>query len=265
MSEHERYALIDTHAHLDEIEGSDEAIAEGRAAGLIAIVAVGMSYQSNQRVLDLAAKYPGFVLPALGLHPWEVSNELPTLARSLAFIEDNINDAVAVGEVGLDYDKRVRAMAEKDLQQSVLRDFLGIASRHGKPVSLHNRYAWKDSLALVSQAGLTGVVFHWFTGFSSTLDALLAAGYFVSATPAARYHQEHRRTVKEAPLDRMMLETDCPVEYGREDRFRSAPRDIMRSLAAVAEIRGLDLASVAAVTTRNAVEFFGLKGKVAGW
>ncbi len=250
--------LIDTHAHLDQVEHLDEAIDAAREAGVAGIIAVGQGYESNHRVLVIAARHPGFVFPALGLHPWEISKELPGLEKSLRFIEDNIGLSVAVGEVGLDYDKRVRALAEKDVQKSVLRELLAIAKRNNKPVSLHSRYAWKDSLALVLEAGLSQVVFHWFTGFSSDLDGLTAAGFFVSATPAAGYHQEHRRAIKEGPLSRLLLETDCPVEYGREQRFKSGPKDIVRSLDAVAEIKGIDRQTVALETTKNATKLFGL-------
>ncbi|MEW6033543.1 MAG: TatD family hydrolase [Chloroflexota bacterium] len=253
------YRLVDTHAHLDQLEDVEGALGEARRLGLVAVVAVGTGYESNYRVLELAHKYPGTVYPALGLHPWEISRELPTLQESLGFIEDHLGLAVAVGEVGLDYDKRVRTLAGKDVQQAVLRDLLALAKRHEKPVSFHSRYAWKDSLALVQHSGVTRVVFHWFTGFSSVLAELVAEGYFISATPAAEYHQEHRRAVKEAPLSRLLLETDCPVDYGREVRYTSRVRDIVRSLGAVSEIKGLDMSVVAAETTRNALEFFGIE------
>ncbi|MBI2854145.1 MAG: TatD family hydrolase [Chloroflexi bacterium] len=252
------YQLVDTHAHVEELKDVGHAIEAAREAGLIAVVAVGMSYESNNTVLELGARYKGFVYPALGLHPWEVASELHHLQRSLSFIEDNIRSAIAIGEVGLDYDKRVRALADKDTQQAVLRDLLAIAKKYDKPVSLHNRYAWKDSITLARESGVKKVVFHWFTGFSSALSELLAAGYYISATPAAEYHQEHRRAIREAPVSRLMLETDCPVEYGREDRYASSLKDIVRSLNAVAEIRGAGPVDISSQTTQNAAIFFGL-------
>ncbi|MBI2957529.1 MAG: TatD family hydrolase [Chloroflexi bacterium] len=265
MSTATTFQVIDTHAHLDDIENAAGAIESARQAGLIAAIAVGTGYESNHAVLDLAARHRGFVFAALGLHPSELTKELPRLDSSLQFIEDNLGSAVAIGEVGLDYHKRVLALARKDAQQSVLRDLLAIASKHDRPVSLHTRYAWKDSLALAREAGLSKVVFHWFTGFSSTLQDLIASGHFISATPAAEYHEEHRRAVREAPLDRLLLETDCPVEYGRgEARWRSEPGDIVRSLRAVAAARGLDPATVAAETTRNAMGLFKLEGIMVG-
>ena len=67
------YKLIDTHAHLEEIEALDQTLTEARSAGVIAIVAVGSDYESNEKVLALAEVYRGFVYPALGLHPWNLA------------------------------------------------------------------------------------------------------------------------------------------------------------------------------------------------
>ena len=109
---------------------------------------------------------------------------------------------------------------------------------------------------LFAKIGIDRAVFHWFTGFSSVLKDIIDGGYFVSATPAAEYHEEHRRAVKEAPLRRLLLETDCPVTYGREVRYESRPIDVLRGLKAVSQLKGVDEATIAEQTTRNAIEFF---------
>ncbi len=251
--------IIDTHAHLDEIDDLDTALATARKAGLAAVVAVGSGLASNRKVLQIAARYPGFVYPALGWHPWEI-REAENDAN-LEFIQDNLGKAVAVGEVGLDYHKRVRAAADKDLQQKALRSLLKMAKDHDKPALIHSRYAWRDALDAVVAAGVTKAVFHWFTGPSSVLRDIIARGYFISATPAVAYHEEHRRAVKETPLGQLLLETDCPVVYarGREGEFTSAPADAVRSLKGAAALKGVSGAEIAAATTENAAKLFGIK------
>lgn len=253
------FNLVDSHAHLDEIADVDSKLEEARKAGIVAIVAVGSGYQSNIRTLEIAQKHPGFVYPALGLHPWELG-ELTSdgIEQGLLFIKQNIAAAVAVGEIGLDYDKRVLKRAGKELQREVFVRLLDIARNEAKPAIIHSRYAWKDALDLVLAAGLARAVFHWFTGFSSVLESLIHSGYHISATPASEYHQEHRRAVKEAPLDRLLLETDCPVTYGREEKYQSQPLDILRSLKAVSQIKDVDEAVIARQTTENAIRFFAL-------
>jgi TatD DNase family protein len=251
------HKLVDTHAHLDELQNLDSMLEGARTAGVIAIVAVGSNHQSNIETLEISQRHRDLVHPALGLHPWELANLGPSeIDDNLRFIEQNIASAVAVGEIGLDYDKRVRKVASKELQQEVLGRLLNIARKYGKPAIIHSRYAWKDALRLVQNAGIDRAVFHWFTGFSSVLKAIIDGGYFVSATPAAEYHEEHRRAVKEAPLQRLLLETDCPVTYGREERYESQPIDVLRGLKAVCQLKGIEEAIIAEQTTRNAIKLF---------
>jgi TatD DNase family protein len=253
------YKLIDTHAHLDELKNLDLMLEEAKKAGVIAIVAVGSNHQSNIKTLEISQKHRRFVYPALGLHPWELGN-LGTfeIDDNLRFIEQNIASAVAVGEIGLDYDKKVLKAASKELQKEVLGRLLNIARKYAKPAIIHSRYAWKDALWLIQDVGMDKAVFHWFTGFSSVLQDIIEGGYFISATPAAEYHEEHRRAVKEAPLQRLLLETDCPVTYGRAARYESQPADILRDLEAVSQLKGIAEATIAEQTTRNAINFFSL-------
>jgi len=253
------YRLIDSHAHLDELDNLDLMLEEAKGNGVVAIVAVGSNLESNGRILEISQEYDGFVYPALGLHPWQLANlEPPQINDNMRFIEQNIAAAYAIGEIGLDYDKRVVKAVPKEMQQDVLRSLLDLAKRYAKPAVIHSRYAWKDALQLVEDSGVDKAVFHWFTGFSSVLRDIVSAGYFISATPATEYHEEHRRAVKETPLNRLFLETDCPVVYGREVRYSSRPVDVLRSLKAVSRLKELEQSVIAKQTAKNAASFFAL-------
>ncbi len=254
--------IIDTHAHLDELGDLETALEDARRAGVIAVIAVGSNQASNEKVLDISHRYQHFVYPALGLHPWELGDlDHNKINDILRFIEQMGREIVAIGEIGLDYDKRVTKRASKGLQQAVLKDILALARQCGKPLILHSRYAWQDCFQLVQEAGINArkAVFHWFTGLSSVLRNIISAGYFISATPAAEYHEEHRRAVKETPIDRLLLETDTPVVYGRDAKYHSRPADIVRSLKAVAELKKMDESTTALRTTDNARNFFNLQ------
>ena len=256
------YRLIDTHAHLEEIKNLDQAITEAKATNIIAIIGVGSVYQSNQKVLDFARVHKNFVYPALGLHPCNLKSS--EIDRNLEFIDEHIDEAVGIGEIGLDYHKKVRALAEKDLQKYALKEILKIADTHKKPVIIHSRYAWRDAFDLVEEAQVEKAVFHWYTGTSSVLRDIVSQGYFISATPAVEYHKEHRRAVKEIPLERLLLETDSPVVYrrGSEFEYEAKPVDVLRALRGTARLKGVSEAQIAEVATDNAQEFFGLpRGK----
>ena len=251
--------LIDSHVHLDELETLGFSIERARQAGVVAIIAVGQGGSSNQRTLEIAEQYPSLVYPALGLHPGALTGlGEGEVAADLNFIQDNISLIVALGEIGLDYDKRIVQTTPKVWQQDVLRRLLALAKQYDKPVVLHSRYAWKDAFDLVQQSGVSKAVFHWYTGFANVLDGILEAGYLISATPAGEYHEEHRRAIRQAPLERLLLETDAPVYYGREPKYRSEPADILRSLRAVSAIKGMAEEMVAEQTTHNTCRFFGL-------
>jgi TatD DNase family protein len=113
---------------------------------------------------------------------------------------------------------------------------------------------------MVREAGLEKAVFHWYTGTSGVLRDIIESGYYISVTPAVEYHEEHRRAVKEVPLERLLLETDCPVTYqrGRENEYKSSPADAVRSLKGAAELKGLSEEAIAEATTKNARRLFGI-------
>jgi TatD DNase family protein len=250
--------IVDTHAHLEDIPDPSGVLQAAKQAGVTGIVAVGSDLSSNRKALNFAQAHPGYVYAAFGLHPWNLRDA--EVADTLQFIDDHAAEAVGIGEIGLDYHKRVIAVAAKDRQRQVFADLLGIARNHGKPALVHSRYAWRDSLDEVIRAGVTLAVFHWFTGPSSVLRDLIAQGYYLSATPAAEYHEEHRRAVREAPLELLLLETDSPVTYGRgsDSEFEARPADARRSLVACARLKSLSEEEIAQATTANAVKLFGL-------
>jgi TatD DNase family protein len=251
--------LFDTHAHLDELEDPGPSIERAKRAGIEAVISMGQDLASNIKTFKLAVAYPGFIYPAIGLHPWSLGNMGPIgLEENIAFIRDNLHGALALGEVGLDYDKRVLKGAGKDLQKDVLKSLLKLAVELDKPVSFHSRYAWKDSLQIVMESGAGRLVFHWYTGFSGTLAGLIEGGYYISATPAAEYHDEHRRAIRETPVERLLLETDCPVHYGREEKYRSQPADILRSLKAAAAIKGIGPDEMSRIVRENTTRLFGI-------
>lgn len=252
--------LIDSHCHLEEIENLELAIEKAKSAGLVAIIAVGSDYQSNNQVLEIAERYSGFVYPALGMHPGRL--EVSLVKQNLKFIEDHLFEAKGIGEIGLDYDKRIIKIAPKELQKSLIKEVLLIANKYQKPVIIHSRYAWRDALTLAEDTKIQKAVFHWYTGPTSVLGDIVSRGYLISATPAAEYHQEHRRAVKAVALENLLIETDSPVSYGAELKWKAEPADTLRALKAVAQLRGISEQELAQITTNNAIKFFDLPLKL---
>jgi len=250
------YRPIDTHAHLSELGNLETSLQQALNAGVCAIVAVSADMESSERTLRIAEKHPGYVYPALGLHPTEIGEDYQDC---LVFVDERIKHCVAVGEAGLDFWRRKgdpdKSEAERQLQIYVYTEQLEIARRHGKPVLIHGRGAWETAYTLADRVDIAKALFHWYTGSIELLKALLDKGYLVSATPAVEYSKAHRQAIKETPLEQLVLETDCPVVYRG---VPSAPVDVLRTLRAVAELKGIRKEEVAEKTTRNAQKFFNL-------
>jgi len=243
------FPVIDTHVHLDEFPDPDRVIQEAREANVLAIVAVGMDLVSNKKTLELGRRYPGFVYPAIGYHPSKIT--LSGVRDNLQFIQNHLDQAVALGEIGLDF----KVPVEKELQYLVFQDLLDLSWKSKKPVIIHSRLAHEEAYELVRKNDLTQAIFHWYSGPLEVLKNLLLQGYSISATPALAYSPKHQEAVAVTPLKQLLLETDSPVRYqGLEAR----PAQVIQSLTEVARIKRMDPEEVVSRTNQNARDFFGI-------
>lgn len=240
---------IDGHAHLNELADLDLCFEDARQAGLSAIVGVGMDTASNRKILSIAGESQGFVFPAIGYHPWEIKKE--DVESTLSFIEEHLKECVALGEVGLDY----KAKVKKELQRDVFRELLRLAVQYKKVPILHCRYSHERVFAMITDEAIEKAVFHWYTGSLDLLKRIIAAGHYISATPALQYSPPHQEAVKAAPLKSILIETDCPVSYQEKE---SRPADLLITAEEVARLKEITLSEVIDVTSRNTKILYGL-------
>jgi len=250
--------LVDTHAHLEDLENLDEALRRAEGSGVIAIITMGSDQESNLWAINKSISHQREnlkIYPAIGIHPWNL--DFSKIDMGIKFIEENVHKAVAIGEIGLDYWYReVRKNPEKKEQQrEIFRRLLKMAKENGKPVSIHSRGAWMDCVDITIEMDVQKAVFHWFTGPEEALRKLLDHGYYISATPAASYSKEHRAAIRNTPLENILLETDSPVSYRGE---KAEPAHVLKSLSAVAELKGESKRKIAEKTTENARRIFGI-------
>lgn len=248
--------LIDTHAHLSDIEDLERILEEARSVGIIAIISVSSDLKTSIKNLEITQRYGSpKIFPSIGIHPQNLNhNELEEIKLLL---RENKEKIVAIGEIGLDFwYKEVRKDEDKRiLQKKIFATQLDLAREFNLGVIIHSRGTWKECLNMVLEKGLKKAIFHWYSGDLDTLEEIIKNGYFISAAPSCGYSREHREAIKNTPLENILLETDSPTVY---KDFQSEPKDILRVLKEVAVLKGVDDKELARLTKENAIRFFNL-------
>ncbi|MCQ2135500.1 MAG: TatD family hydrolase [Bacteroidales bacterium] len=251
--------FVDTHTHLyDEAFGDQGALAVERAveAGVTKLVFPDIDSKTRDAMLELADKFPGTVFPALGLHPTEVGNNW---REELEKMESYVSRPLcAVGEIGLDFYWSKEFVQQ---QKEALKAQLELAHRLDLPVILHNRESTEAMLEIIKNHSFSDTrgVFHAFTGSIETFREIQKLGeWYVGIGGVATFKKASiGETLKEIPLDRILLETDSPyltpVPH-RGERNESAYIPLIADKIALQ--KGIDLQTVAEVTTENAEKLF---------
>ena len=262
------YKAIDTHAHLDFPQFDEdraELIAQLKSEE-IGVISVATDWESNQKVVDLAND-SDLIWATIGLHPTEIdSNTLsgltPRLERLKTLAQEN-KKVVAIGEVGLDY-HREESKKQAETQKAVLRQFLTLANELNLPVVFHCRDAYGDLLTILADYPDTRGVIHCFTGTVEEAKKFLELGLFISFTATVTYpaNESQRKTIAAVPLEKILLETDCPFLVPESRRGqRNDPRTIIEIAQTIAEVKKINQSEVLKQTTANAITFFKLNEK----
>ena len=254
--------LTDTHCHLyDEAFQPDfeSVLARAREAGVTACVMPGIDRSCHQALLEVADALPDFAFPCIGLHPTSVAENWQ---EELDFLKEHLGDRrwYAVGEIGLD------AYWSKDFikeQMRVLEEQVSMAAAAGLPVIIHLREATEDFFRVLED--LRGVdfrgVMHAYSGSYEVYRRLLGYADFKFGIGGVVTYKNAgiAAALEKMSLDDIVLETDCPwltpVPYRGK---RNEPAYVRLVAEKVAQIKGLPLEEVAAVTTRSAQRLFNL-------
>jgi TatD DNase family protein len=255
--------LIDTHAHLDADAFNTDRTAvleRALAAGVVQVVAVGITAASSRNCVRLAADHAA-VFATVGIHPneaaaaqpgdWDAVLELVRQAR-----------VQGVGETGLDRHWNSTPFA---LQEEYFARHLALGRERDLAVVIHCREAETDVVRMLREAydrhGAIRGVMHSFTGSQATAEACLAMGLHLSFAGMLTYKNagDLRAVAAQVPLDRLLVETDCPYLSPVPLRGkRNEPANVVHTARCLAGLHSLDVEALAAATTRNARRLFGL-------
>ena len=252
--------LIDTHCHLTDLEPAEvvAVIERAQSCQVNRMICIGASKgtASVLRAVELAETYPQ-IFASLGIHPHDAGefSDLKTVEHLATHPR-----VVAIGETGLDF---FRDWSPFDKQYELFNASLDLAAASKKPVVIHCRAAEDETIKILKDRASDNIrgVFHCFSGNLDYANRILDLGFLISITGTITFKNAHelRATVKELPLDRIMLETDSP--YMAPEPFRggkSEPMHVYQVALKIAEIRGLSLEELAIQTTANAEKLFGL-------
>ena len=251
--------MIDTHCHLTDPRLGDQLDAvlfRAAAAGVVRCVTISTDV-ADARAAVAACRGRDRVRCAVGVHPTYVAQVDPAELPALRQIQAD-PAVVAVGEVGLDYHDGTE---HRDRQIAFFEYQLDLAADVGRPVVIHCREAIDDTLAILKRHRPVRAVFHCFTGTAAEAGRVLDAGYLLGFTGVVTFKGcgELHRVAAGVPADRFLVETDAPYLSPVPVRNRRVcePAFVVHTAARVAELRGITVAEVDALTTRNAAAFYG--------
>lgn len=257
----EQPVLIDSHAHIyyrDYSGDFEEMLSRAADAGVGAILVVGTDIESSRQSVELAEKYPQ-LYAAAGIHPHDAGRVTEACYDVIRDLVLSSSKVVAIGEIGLDF---YRDRSPRDEQERVFRAFLRMATELDKPVIIHDRDAHDQVLACLREEQSHRGVLHCFSGDIAMAEEAIRMGFYISIPGTITYpaNESLRDVVRATSIDRMLVETDCPylspVPYRGK---RNEPAYVRLAAERVAEIKGLTIADVSRITTKNVRDLFGIR------
>ena len=245
--------LFDTHAHLNDPAfdaDREELMASFADAGVGLVMNAGCSLESSRDIVQMAEKYP-WLYASVGSHPDsadEVNEEVLEEYRKLCKQSSKVK---AIGEIGLDY---YYEDIPREIQQKAFRMQMALAQELDLPVIVHEREAHNDGMLIVKEFPKVKGVFHCYSGSAEMARQLVNMGWYIGFTGVLTFKNARKavETAASIPLDRIVLETDCPFMAPEPFRGkRNHPGYLCRMAEKLAEIRGISLEEVHAATTAN--------------
>lgn len=247
--------LIDSHCHLDDEQFAadrEATIERARSAGVERMMAIGTGdgppdLEAGIRLADQHA----FIYATVGVHPHNAAKATPETFDRLTDLTRHPK-VLAIGEIGLDYHYD---FSPRDVQLSVFVTQLALAARAQKPIVVHTREAWEDTVAVIREHGLpSGGIMHCFTGGPKEAQEALELGFHLSFGGMVTFPKADsvRKSAALTPDDRLLVETDAPylapVPYRGK---RNEPAFMVETVRRLAELRDSSPEQIAAITTRN--------------
>jgi TatD DNase family protein len=272
--------FVDTHCHIQSLGHerpgeehtqrlwaraadltTDEVLSSAQQAGVTRMICVGCTLEDSQLAVEFVQDKPA-CYASIGVHPHEAKDYVNSPDKLQKFRNlAREQKVVAIGECGLDYYYEHSSRAN---QEKILRFQLEVAAEHNLPVIFHVRDAFEDFWPIIDEfPGIKGVI-HSFTANPTVLEQILKRDLFVGLNGIMTFtkDQEQLAAARTVPLSKLLLETDAPFLTPTPYRGTICqPKHVLNTAEFLAELRGEDILQLAAASTRNAYELFGLQEK----
>ena len=255
--------IFDTHCHLNSEElynNIDEVIASAKVVGVDKFLVVGWDIKSSYLAIELANKYPE-IYAAIGVHPTDIDG---VTNEDFDKLMTHVNDpkVVAIGEIGLDY-HWVKDPEQREKQKQWFIKQINAANLYKKPISIHNREAFGDCLAILKEhRPLYGGVMHCYSGSVELLKDVLDLGLYIGLDGPLTF--TNSKTPKEVcevvPLDRLVVETDSPYLAPHPLRGTvNEPKNIALVIDEIARLKEESKTHIIDVLYKNSCRLFGIE------
>lgn len=247
--------LVDTHAHLaDDAFDSDrdEVLQRARSAGVAAVISVSESIEDAEKNLELS-RTAEMVLPAAGLYPSVL--DYSRADEMSSFIRREKEELRAIGEVGLDY-WIVKEEEDRVVQREIFQRFIDLSKELDLPLNVHSRSAGRHVIDLLLGCDARKVQLHAFDGKASYALRAVEAGCYFSIPPSVIRSTQKQKLVRQLPLESLLVETDSPV-LGPDRQERNEPANVLMSVQAIAELKGVAVEEVRQAVSRNFKDLYG--------
>jgi TatD DNase family protein len=263
--------LIDSHCHIDSTQfddDRDEVVARAKAAGVSAMLNIGTGDPHSddfRKAVAVAERYEN-VYASVGVHPHDSKLYDDRAEAHLIDLAGSSNKVIAWGEIGLDY---YYDHSPRDVQRDIFRRQVRTARELGLPVIVHSRDADDDTVDVLtaecSHRNFRGGIMHCFGGTAQMARALMPLGFLISFAGNVTFKKAEnlREAARAVPLDRLLVETDCPFLTPEPNRGkRNEPSFVVHTAKFLADLYGVELNKLAAQTTENFLNFFNLKASI---
>jgi TatD DNase family protein len=255
----EAILIFDTHAHYDDEkfdEDRDTLLKELHQNGVSYILNASASIESLDASIALTEKYD-FIYAALGIHPQDAEKMNEGVLDKIRLLSKN-SKVVAIGEIGLDY---YYEDPPRDIQKYWFERQIDLAKELSLPIIIHDRDAHEDTVNIIKKTGVkqVGGIFHCFSGSAEMAMDMLKYNFYIAIGGPVTFKNARKTTevVKTVPLDKLLIETDCP--YLAPDPFRGKRNNsgyLVHTIRKIAQLKGISEAEVAETTLENAKKVF---------